>query len=67
MDNPTLANMVDAIDEISEPTARRLIAAAFETMSDEELADAYEATDGQPGDPIVDLLAVALEERGIDL
>jgi hypothetical protein len=67
MDNPTLARMVEAIDEISEDTARRMIAAAFEGLSDDELRGAYMASDGEPGDPFADLLAVAAEERGIDL
>ena len=67
MKNPTLARMVDAIDEISGDTARRLIASAFETMTNDEICSAYQATNGQPCNPIADLLAVAAEERGIDL
>ncbi len=36
-------------------------------MSDKELADAYNATDGTPGDPYVEALVSALQERNVDI
>lgn len=39
----------------------------IETMADEEIRRAYLATDGMPGNQWVDLLADALETRGIDV
>lgn len=66
-DNPTLSRMVEAIEELSEDTVRRLIGAAFERMSDADLRGAYLATDGEPGDPIADMLAIVAEDRGLDL
>ena len=66
-DNPTVDRMVEAIDELSEDSARRMIVAAFEGLSDSALAEAYLDTDGEPGNPIVDLLAIAAEERGVDI
>ena len=38
-ENPTLANMVEAIDDISEPDRTPLIVAAFESLSNEEFAE----------------------------
>lgn len=37
------------------------------TMSDAEVKQAYEATDGEPGDAWVDALANAPQERNIDV
>lgn len=65
-DKPTLARMVEAIDELSEDTARRAIVAAFGSLSDSALAETYLDTDGEPGNPIADLLAIAVEESGVD-
>lgn len=39
----------------------------IETMTDKEILEAYEKTNGQPGDQWVDLLAAALEARKIDV
>lgn len=39
----------------------------IETMTDAEILDAYEATDGEPGSQWVDLVAAAIEARGIDV
>lgn len=36
-------------------------------MSDSEILQAYEATDGDPDSPWQAALALALEERGIDV
>ncbi len=65
--NATLSKMVDAADELSEDTVRRMVVAAFEDWADKELCQAYHSTDGEPGNPLADLLAVAAEERGLDL
>lgn len=37
------------------------------TMTDQELVAEYQKTDGTAGDPYVDALAAALEERDVDL
>ena len=66
MINPTLQRMVDAVDELSEATVRRMIAAAFEGIPDAQLCRQYQTTDGEPGDPIADLLAIELERREVD-
>lgn len=39
----------------------------METMTDKEILEAYEATDGQQGDQWTDLLVAALKERSIDV
>ena len=39
----------------------------IETMTDDEIRRAYLATDGVPGEQWVDLLAAALEARGIGI
>lgn len=36
------------------------------TMTDKDVRQAYEATDGIPGDPWVDALAATMKERSID-
>ena len=66
-ENATLARMVDAIDELSEDSVRRVIQAAFQGMSDKELCQAYQSTHGQPGNPMADLLKIAAEARSLDL
>lgn len=66
-DIPALARMVEAIDELSEVTARQAIVAASEGMNDSAVAEFYLNTDGEPGNPIADLLAVVAEERGLNL
>ena len=65
--NPTLASMVGAIDELSEDTVRRMIVVAFQPMSDTQLCQAFQSTDGLSGNPIADLLVIAAEERGLVL
>ena len=65
--NPTLSRMIGAVDEGSEIPVRRMVVAAFEDWADKDLCQAYHSTDGQPGNPIADLLAVAAEERNLDL
>ena len=65
--NLTLARMVDAIDELSEDTVKRMIVAAFQPMSDTDLCQAYQSSDLQHSGPLAELLAVAAEERGLDL
>lgn len=37
------------------------------SVPDDEIRRAYLATDGEPGDPLADMLSAALEQRGIDL
>jgi len=65
-DNPTLARMVQAINELSEDSVRRMIVAAFGSLSDSALTEAYLNTDGEPGNQIADLLEIAADERGIE-
>ena len=36
-------------------------------MSDAELVDAYQKTDGEPGDPVADALCQEIERRGLDI
>ena len=52
----------DAIEQIALGTQELLA-----SVPDDEIREAYLATSGTPGDPIADILLVAIEQRGIDL
>lgn len=39
----------------------------IETMSDKQILEAYEATNGEPGSLWTDLLVAAIDARGIDV
>lgn len=60
--NPTLERLAMALTDAGAKAAIRII---FEMSTDDELVAAWQRTDGQAGDPIVDLLAVEMERRDI--
>lgn len=64
MTNPTLDRLTMALTENGAKAAVRII---FQLSTDEELRAAWEATDGLPGNPVADLLAVELERREVEV
>jgi len=61
--NPTRDRLVMALSENGADAAIRII---FQLSTDAELVKAWQATDGTPGDPILDLLEAEMQRREID-
>ena len=61
-DNPTLDRLSSAL---TENDAKSVIRTIFQGRSNADLVAAWQRTDGEPGDPVVDLLAVEMERREI--
>lgn len=60
--NPTLDRLSTAL---TENDAKSVIRTIFQGSTNDDLIAAWERTDGQPGDPIADLLAAEMERREV--